>query len=625
MKKSTILFLEVLTILAFVFTACELQPHESTVEVEFFLPYLTADSNNPSRAVSSTSSGTSYSFTCVFEHENGRNFSLNGNSGQTLNTGKIPAGKWSITLEAFNGSTREYSAATKITLAPNVTQTLVFSFTKPNGSGNNSGNSGDIPLSGGEADINFTEAISIRTDVSILKVSLDGIDDIYLSDSSLKLYNENQNIVSSINIPENITTEENKIVSLPVSLSKGTYTVSLFQGTRRRFISKTITVYPVSTITSVYIPNASQSYASNVLPVTISGTNLTSIDFKQNLLTISGDITVLSNITVIDDSKITATIICPSNEISEIQNITVTYNNQFSISTSFHVYDDEKCFYNVGDFLLNDGTRIEYVDGITLTSEQKEKVIAIVGAKLYGGGTIIATGINLSPTSLSLENNHGSFSYEGLTSAATFNNSTYTITGDLQGNDNLEYILTQDENGITDFETNYPAFYYTDNYGIEQNLSGEYKKNWYVPSIYELSEIMKNAAILENARVAIDKSKFGRSESKTQNNSGTSSAKYNYYHYFYILSSSYADNNNIFVTSVSDTTPETTSYSISKFDSTCKVPQSTTNYNSLSYTTNISPFTGDAFKGSYSNSTGMGNYIYYYTINVLPVHIVPIN
>ena len=184
----------------------------------------------------------------------------------------------------------------------------------------------------------------------------------------------------------------------------------------------------------------------------INGTNLNSMDFDSTLLTISGDITELSDITVIDDSKMTASIICPSNENSEEKSITISYDNKFTASTTFYVYDDSKCSYNIGDFILNDGTKIDYTDDITLTDEEKEKVIAIVGAKLYGGGTIIAAGLNLSD-SLRLEKNHGNFSYKGLTSTST-KESSYNISGDLQGADNLEYFLSQDQNGITDFESN---------------------------------------------------------------------------------------------------------------------------------------------------------------------------
>lgn len=621
--KRLILKALTLMILFSSFTGCNNHLSDSNVDVEIFLPYLSENKSDSSKAISSTTTGSSYFFYISLTHENGKNINLNGQSGQTVRTGKISTGEWSITIDALLGDNVLYSAATKLLLKTGETQTLVFSFTKTNG---NSGTSGDIPLYGGKANVNFNDETFIRVDVSELNVDLNDINNNYLTDASLKLYDANQNIVSSIKVPSNIYEAENKIASLPVSLSIGTYTISLFQGTRRKLISKTITVYPISTITSVYIPNSSESYASNKLPVVINGTNLNSMDFDSTLLTISGDITELSDITVIDDSKMTASIICPSNENSEEKSITISYDNKFTASTTFYVYDDSKCSYNIGDFILNDGTKIDYTDDITLTDEEKEKVIAIVGAKLYGGGTIIAAGLNLSD-SLRLEKNHGNFSYKGLTSTSTKESSSYNISGDLQGADNLEYFLSQDQNGITDFETYYPAFYYADNYGKE--LSGVYNTNWYIPSIYELSEIMNNVSILEKARIAAGKSSFNRNKSYKKSNSGTTSAQYNYYLYHYIYSNSYADDSNIWYVTVSDNSSSgAPTYSIGKFDSTCMVPQDTTNFKELSYDTDLTTiynsqeFSGDGFVGYYA--AGMSRNYYCYTIKVLPVHIVPI-
>ena len=50
---------------------------------------------------------------------------------------------------------------------------------------------------------------------------------------------------------------------------------------------------------------------------------------------------------------------------------------------------------------------------------------------------------------------------------------------------------------LNGYENDFPAFYQCENYPVTQNLTGELKSDWYMPSIYDALEIAKNSIVID--------------------------------------------------------------------------------------------------------------------------------
>lgn len=166
---------------------------------------------------------------------------------------------------------------------------------------------------------------------------------------------------------------------------------------------------------------------------------------------------------------------------------------------------------NVGDIVFNDGSAEPYVEGMTISDEQKSAAIALIfykgtGCNDEGDPTIRTLGVGLK---------HSAGLAWCLDSANAYNTNITTIqcpangsagaltfTGDKNGSNNLEQIATylahHSSTDDTSPATKYPAFYFAENYKEEKIGSetvsriieeSEFKTGWYLPSIAELFQI----------------------------------------------------------------------------------------------------------------------------------------
>ncbi len=60
--------------------------------------------------------------------------------------------------------------------------------------------------------------------------------------------------------------------------------------------------------------------------------------------------------------------------------------------------------------------------------------------------------------------------------------------------------LTKLKGAVSDYsETNYPAWYFVENYAANEGLTGEYASGWYMPSVQELCTLYQNKGIVNIA------------------------------------------------------------------------------------------------------------------------------
>ncbi len=166
---------------------------------------------------------------------------------------------------------------------------------------------------------------------------------------------------------------------------------------------------------------------------------------------------------------------------------------------------------NVGDIVFNDGSAEPYVEGMTISDEQKSAAIALIfykgtGCNDEGDPTIRTLGVGLK---------HSAGLAWCLDSANAYNTNITTIqclangsagaltfTGDKNGSNNLEqiatYLANHSSTNDTSPATKYPAFYFAENYKEEKIGSetvsriieeSEFKTGWYLPSNAELFQI----------------------------------------------------------------------------------------------------------------------------------------
>ncbi|MGN0732063.1 MAG: hypothetical protein ACI4MA_09185 [Treponema sp.] len=159
---------------------------------------------------------------------------------------------------------------------------------------------------------------------------------------------------------------------------------------------------------------------------------------------------------------------------------------------------------NAGDIVFSDGSATPYNINLSLTREQKAKVIAVIfyaGTECSDDGRIRALGIGLHQC--------GNVSWCGPKSNGYNTNiesiqCSKELQGIKDGSGNFSSIrrfLTQ--KGIPDdtaIESYYPAFYAAKNYGDNLHASTDivYTENWYLPSAAEGWKIIDNLQLIKN-------------------------------------------------------------------------------------------------------------------------------
>lgn len=159
---------------------------------------------------------------------------------------------------------------------------------------------------------------------------------------------------------------------------------------------------------------------------------------------------------------------------------------------------------NAGDIVFSDGSATPYNINLSLTREQKAKVIAVIfyaGTECSDDGRIRALGIGLHQC--------GNVSWcepksNGYNTNIESIQCSKELKGIKDGSGNFSSIrsfLTQ--KGIPDdtaIESYYPAFYAAKNYGDNLHASTDIKyiENWYLPSAAEGWKIIDNLQLIKN-------------------------------------------------------------------------------------------------------------------------------
>ena len=222
-----------------------------------------------------------------------------------------------------------------------------------------------------------------------------------------------------------------------------------------------------------------------------------------------------------------------------------------SVQTNIVAINDEIPFCDVrtGDFVLKNKTYVRKEYYSELTQDERNSIIGI--ALVPDSGVPVILGLKFPDTSLmwAVAGTTGGNSY--FTDLATNVNKSYindhdyeyTITGDLDGSDNWDYICSIDSVGTQNSATSYPAFYFANMYAAVAGLMGsEFADSWYVPSINELYEVSKQFDALNESLKAlgitlpiISELKVGSTEEKDYARFWSSSQSYSLDYSAYVL------------------------------------------------------------------------------------------
>ena len=222
-----------------------------------------------------------------------------------------------------------------------------------------------------------------------------------------------------------------------------------------------------------------------------------------------------------------------------------------SVQTNIVAINDEIPFCDVrtGDYILKNKTYVRKEYYSELTQDERNSIIGI--ALVPDSGVPVILGLKFPDTSLmwAVAGTTGGNSY--FTDLATNVNKSYindhdyeyTITGDLDGSDNWDYICSIDSVGTQNSATSYPAFYFANMYAAVAGLMGsEFADSWYVPSINELYEVSKQFDALNESLKAlgitlpiISELKVGSTEEKDYARFWSSSQSYSLDYSAYVL------------------------------------------------------------------------------------------
>ena len=242
-----------------------------------------------------------------------------------------------------------------------------------------------------------------------------------------------------------------------------------------------------------------QTYLGDVVKVTIKGKNFTSPEATaSNFEYVAINGISITDFKIISDTKATAKMTTPFTATNT--DITISYGDSYATSTLKFI-EPEK-YYNVGDIVLFDGTKVSVDDIDDYQIDQSNKPIAVIGTVLYGGGSGLGIGFEFEENlKWAPEGTLGFDTYfEDIVVTVTGEDGNYVFEGDLDGSDNWEYICSVDPEGSKVSAINYPVFNFALNYANIAGLeNSEYAENWYVPSVKELYDCSINYSIILKA------------------------------------------------------------------------------------------------------------------------------
>ncbi len=145
--------------------------------------------------------------------------------------------------------------------------------------------------------------------------------------------------------------------------------------------------------------------------------------------------------------------------------------------------------FQVGDIIFNDGSKVSYSEGLTLSPEQKAAAVAVIfyvrkntDEKLLSDAGVNALGLGL------LEKNNIPMAKAGTKGATELIEGAKSLTN---GKSNTAAIIAYDSENYT--EENYPKIWWVDHYNAVASNLGKYSSDWYMPAIDEVRALYSNA------------------------------------------------------------------------------------------------------------------------------------
>ena len=284
-------------------------------------------------------------------------------------------------------------------------------------------------------------------------------------------------------------------VSLPCPKEEGDYYV--YSDSSSDFSRPSVRVYGDVAFDEFIIPKVDKTKEDIYINCLISGKNFTTEKFDSNDVEISCSESSIADdykVSVINDKILMVKVMAPG-KTGDFE-VTVRFNDK-SIKQTLIVRDYSS--YIVGSVVLNDKTILPYSEELTLTDEQKNKIVGYIGGRDYYGAPFIV-GFYLSwldsydefpwTVGYKFRDSKGlDVQINGSYDNAVYGSDITSISGDgIYAYNNQKIIKSI----AVDLETEYPAFNYCETYGQRYSLGGEFESGWNMVSIIELVEILKN-------------------------------------------------------------------------------------------------------------------------------------
>ena len=205
----------------------------------------------------------------------------------------------------------------------------------------------------------------------------------------------------------------------------------------------------------------------------------------------------------------------------------------------------------VGDIVFNDGSASSYTEAATLTDEQKNAAISIIfykGKELNDGSDtktrLLGVGLETTTdgqiTTRTSDTQLDSLASELSDTATehsypfTYGTDTKYFTGTFNGSSNWNTLCNADSTIEANAQTDYPAFYWANNYGTRNGLSGSsLESKWYLPSVVELHTLYSKLSDINTIINNLGKTELPHNSTNYYVSSCAWSGKFQYVVYFY--------------------------------------------------------------------------------------------
>lgn len=145
--------------------------------------------------------------------------------------------------------------------------------------------------------------------------------------------------------------------------------------------------------------------------------------------------------------------------------------------------------YAIGDIILADGS-VEKAADFTAIDKENFPIAVIAGFREDGKAFGVGVHRSDSPLQWAADGSAG-YTTKFVNTICT-QDDDLAFDGDMDGSDNWEAMLSQDESGAVEAEKNYPAFHFVNTYADTYHITDVYASGWYMPSVAELNKIYEN-------------------------------------------------------------------------------------------------------------------------------------